>query len=86
LGISVDDVDSHAEFCDSEEFKFLLLADTTGAVSKSYGYWLGYMSLRHTYIVDPDGILRATFTGVNPSIHSQEVLASLDELQGNGNG
>lgn len=81
LGISVDDVDSHAEFCDSEGLKFPLLADTTGSVSKSYGSWLGYMSLRHTYIVDPDGILRATFTGVNPSFHSREVLASLDELQ-----
>lgn len=81
LGISVDDVDSHAEFCDSEGLKFPLLADTTGAVSKSYGSWLGYMSLRHTYIVDPDGVLREIFTGVNPSIHSQEVLARLDELQ-----
>ncbi|HIK32665.1 MAG TPA: peroxiredoxin [Oscillatoriales cyanobacterium M59_W2019_021] len=84
LGISVDDVDSHAEFCDSEGLKFPLLADTTGAVSKAYGSWLGYMSLRHTYIVDPDGILRAIFTGVNPSIHSQEVLARLDELQRDG--
>jgi thioredoxin-dependent peroxiredoxin len=80
LGISVDDVDSHAEFCDSEGLKFPLLADTTGAVSKSYGSWLGYMSLRHTYIVDPDGVLREIFTGVNPSFHSQEVLARLDEL------
>lgn len=84
LGISVDDVDSHAEFCDSEGLKFPLLADTTGEVSKAYGSWLGYMSLRHTYIVDPDGILREIFTGVNPSVHSQEVLARLDELQQNG--
>lgn len=84
LGISVDDVDSHAEFCDSEGLKFPLLADTTGAVSKAYGSWLGYMSLRHTYIVDPDGILRAIFTGVNPSVHSQDVLARLDELQRDG--
>lgn len=81
LGISVDDVDSHAEFCDSEGLKFPLLADTTGQISKAYGSWMGYMSLRHTYIVDPDGILRATFLGVRPAIHSKEVLAKLDELQ-----
>lgn len=81
LGISVDDVDSHAEFCDSEGLKFPLLADTEGRVSKAYGSWMGYMSLRHTYIIDPDGVLRATFLGVRPAIHSKEVLAKLDELQ-----
>jgi peroxiredoxin Q/BCP len=81
LGISVDDVKSHAEFCDAEGLKFPLLADTTAAVSKAYGSWLGYMALRHTYIVDPNGILREIFLGVNPAIHSQEVLTKLDELQ-----
>jgi thioredoxin-dependent peroxiredoxin len=84
LGISVDDVDSHAEFCDAEGLKFPLLADVDGTVSKAYGSWLGYSSLRHTYIVDPEGTLRAIFTGVKPVIHSQEVLAKLDELQAHG--
>ena len=81
LGVSVDDVDSHAEFCDSEGLSFPLLADTDGSVSKVYGSWLGAMSLRHTYLIDPDGILREIFLGVRPSIHSQEVLARLDELK-----
>jgi thioredoxin-dependent peroxiredoxin len=81
LGISADDVDSHAEFCDSEGLTFPLLADTTGTVSKAYGSWLGYVSLRHTYIIDPDGIMREQFLGVRPAIHSTEVLARLDELQ-----
>ncbi|MBC7969492.1 MAG: peroxiredoxin [Verrucomicrobia bacterium] len=81
LGISVDSVDSHAEFCDSEGLKFPLLADTDGSVSKRYGSWMGVVALRHTYVIDPNGILRSTFTGVNPAIHSTEVLAKLDELQ-----
>jgi peroxiredoxin Q/BCP len=81
LGVSVDDVDSHAEFCDSEGLKFPLLADTTGDVSKSYGSWLGSMSLRHTYLIDPQGVLKERFLGVRPAIHSAEVLARLDELQ-----
>lgn len=80
LGISVDDVDSHREFCDSEGLKFPLLADVDGSVSKAYGSWLGTMSLRHTYLIDPQGILRETFLGVRPVIHSQEVLARLEEL------
>jgi thioredoxin-dependent peroxiredoxin len=81
LGISADSVDSHAEFCDSEGLKFPLLADEDGAVSKAYGSWVGFLSMRHTFIIDPDGILQAQFTRVSPSIHSQQVLTKLRELQ-----
>lgn len=81
IGVSADDVDSHAEFCDSEGLKFPLLADTTGAVSKAYGSWMRFISVRHSFIIDPQGILRETFVKVNPAIHSKEVLARLEELQ-----
>ncbi|NET08581.1 MAG: peroxiredoxin [Merismopedia sp. SIO2A8] len=81
LGISVDDVNSHADFCDSEGLRFPLLSDADGTVSKAYGSWLGLNALRHTYIVDPEGIMKARFLGVNPSAHSREVLQTLDELQ-----
>ncbi|HAG82236.1 MAG TPA: peroxiredoxin, partial [Cyanobacteria bacterium UBA12227] len=81
LGVSADDVESHAEFCDSEGLKFPLLADIDGSVSKAYGSWMGFVSLRHTFIIDPNGILREIFLGVRPAIHSTEVLARLDELQ-----
>jgi peroxiredoxin Q/BCP len=80
IGVSVDDVDSHREFCDEEALKFPLLADTTGKVSKTYSSLLAGRSLRHTYIIDPDGILRERFLGVAPAIHSQEVLETLDQL------
>ncbi|MDB9421586.1 peroxiredoxin [Microcystis aeruginosa] len=83
LGVSADDVDSHAEFCDSEGLKFPLLADATGDVSKAYGSWMGYVSLRHTYLIDPQGILKEIYLGVNPAIHSAEVLARLEQLQAN---
>ncbi|BAY22433.1 alkyl hydroperoxide reductase/ thiol specific antioxidant/ Mal allergen [Calothrix sp. NIES-2100] len=81
IGVSADDVDSHAEFCDSEGLKFPLLADTTGAVSKAYGSWIRAVSMRHSFIIDPQGILRETFVKVNPNIHSKEVLARLEDLQ-----
>lgn len=81
LGISVDDVDSHREFCDSEGLKFPLLADTDGKVSKAYGSWLGTMSLRHSYLVDPDGVLRKVYLGVRPNTHSQELLTDIDQFQ-----
>ncbi|MDJ0511633.1 MAG: peroxiredoxin [Crocosphaera sp.] len=80
LGVSVDDVDSHQEFCDAEGLKFPLLADITGAVSKTYGSLLSGMSLRHTYLIDPNGILRERFLGVRPAIHSTEILTRLEQL------
>lgn len=81
LGVSADDVGSHEEFCDAESLVFPLLSDPDGEVSKAYGSWMKPMSMRHTYLIDPDGILKERFLGVRPAIHSQEVLARLDELQ-----
>jgi thioredoxin-dependent peroxiredoxin len=81
VGVSADTVDSHAKFCDSEGLKFPLLADTDGKISRIYGSWLGVFSMRHSFIIDPKGILRATFTSINPSSHSKEVLTTLDKLQ-----
>lgn len=81
IGVSADSVDSHAEFCDSEGLKFPLLSDPEGKVSKAYGSWLGFISLRHSFLIDPQGILRERFVDVRPASHSQEVLARLDELQ-----
>jgi thioredoxin-dependent peroxiredoxin len=81
LGVSADDVDVHVKFCDSEGLEFPLLADVDGAVSKAYGSWLAPYSMRHSFLIDPEGILRHAFVAVRPSIHSKEVLAKLDELQ-----
>jgi thioredoxin-dependent peroxiredoxin len=81
IGISVDSVDRHAEFCDSEGLKFPLLADEEGSTSKAYGSWMNFFSMRHSFIVDPEGILQETYVKVRPSVHSQEILARLDELQ-----
>lgn len=81
IGVSADDVQSHEAFCDATGVEFPLLADTDGSVSKAYGSWLGIRSLRHTYLIDPDGMLREIFLGVKPPIHSRQVLARLDELQ-----
>ncbi|MEW6497503.1 MAG: peroxiredoxin [Cyanobacteriota bacterium] len=81
LGVSADEVESHAEFCDSEGLKFPLLSDVGGKVSKAYGSWIGFVSMRHTFIIDPEGILREIFLDVRPPVHSTEVLARLAQLQ-----
>lgn len=81
LGISADAIATHAEFCESEGLKFPLLADTEGRVSRAYGSWLSPFSLRHSFVIDPQGILRERFVQVRPAIHSTEVLNRLEELQ-----
>lgn len=82
VGVSADSVNTHAEFCSAEGLRFPLLADEDGSVSKAYGSWMGYLSMRHTFIIDPDGILRERLVKVSPAVHSTEVLERLTELQG----
>ena len=81
VGISADNPESHAEFCGSEGLAYPLLSDPGGTVSKSYGSWIAPFSQRHTFVIDPDGILRARFVAVRPSGHSHEVLDTLKSLQ-----
>ena len=81
VGISADNPESHAEFCGSEGLAYPLLSDPGGSVSKSYGSWIAPFSQRHTFVIDPDGILRARFVAVRPSGHSHEVLDTLKCLQ-----
>ena len=81
VGISADDADSHASFCGSEGLAYALLSDPGGLVSQRFGSWLPPYSQRHTFLIDPAGILRARWSGVNPSRHSAEVLAELQRQQ-----
>jgi peroxiredoxin Q/BCP len=81
VGISADSADSHAEFCGSEALAYPLLSDQGGRVSKAYGSWMAPFSQRHTFLIDPEGTLRALWVGVRPLGHSQEVLTTLRERQ-----
>ena len=85
LGVSVDSMDSHKKFCTKEGLNFKLLADTDGRVSREYGSLtnLGVtkFSARHTFLIDPSGRVAKTYSSVDPSRHSEEVLAALDQLQ-----
>jgi peroxiredoxin Q/BCP len=82
VGISADDPEAHLSFCGSEGLAYPLLSDPGGAISRRYGSWLAPFSARHTFLIDPDGVLRASWVAVRPSGHSQEVLAELVRLQG----
>jgi peroxiredoxin Q/BCP len=85
LGVSVDSVDSHKQFCAKEGLNFKLLSDTTHQVAKAYGSVMNFgvteVAARNTFIIDPQGKIVRNYTSVNPNQHSAEVLAALDELQ-----
>lgn len=81
VGISADDPEEHAAFCGEEGLTFPLLSDPGGQVSRRYGSWIAPYSQRHTFLIDPQGQLRSRWVAVQPLRHSQEVLATLEQLQ-----
>ena len=81
VGISADSVDDHASFCSSEGLDFPLLSDPDGTVSKAYGSWMAPYSLRHTFLIDPNGKMQKRWVAVRPSGHAQEVLDELINQQ-----
>ena len=81
IGISADSVDDHVSFCESEGLSFPLLSDPDGTVSKAYGSWMAPYSLRHTFLIDPEGVLRERWVAVRPNGHALEVLDSLVTFQ-----
>jgi peroxiredoxin Q/BCP len=85
LGVSLDSVDSHKKFCTKEGLNFKLLADRDGKVSEEYGsltnLGVAKFAARNTFLIDPSGKVRKAYTRVDPSRHSEDVLAALDRLQ-----
>lgn len=78
VGVSVDSTDSHKEFCAKESLTFKLLADTDKKVVDQYGSLSPRgIASRNTFLIDPSGKITKVWTGVNPSKHSEEVLAAL---------
>jgi thioredoxin-dependent peroxiredoxin len=85
VGVSVQDEATHQKFCAKEGLSFKLLADTKYEVSSSYdslvNLGVAKLSARHTFLIDPHGVVRKVYLNVNAEKHSAEVLADLSQLQ-----
>jgi peroxiredoxin Q/BCP len=85
LGVSLDSVDSHKQFCAKEGLNFKLLADPDHKVTSQYGSLTNFgvvkFAARHTFIIDPQGRIAKAYTSVDPTRHSNEVLTALAQLQ-----
>ena len=90
LGVSVDTVKSHQEFCTKDGLHFKLLADPDTKVvaqSGSLGDYMGFkIAKRNTFLINPEGKIAKEWIGVDPSHHSEEVLAAINQLQKSSSG
>src|SRR5215469_3861573 len=84
LGVSMQGEKSHQAFCAKESLTFKLLADTSREVSGKYdsvmNFGVAKLSARHTFLIDPNGVVRRVWTSVDVKTHSDEVLRAIDEL------
>jgi len=85
VGISTDNSKSHLGFSEKQSLPFTLLADPQGKASAAYGalFKLGPVKFckRHSFIIDPTGKIAKIYRSVLPSLHSQELLQELHNLQ-----
>src|SRR6185312_8999755 len=85
VGVSVDTTGSHKEFCAQQGLTFKLLSDTEKKVVSQYGSLreMGgtQIASRNTFLINPEGKIVKVWTGVNPRVHSEEVLAALSGME-----
>jgi peroxiredoxin Q/BCP len=87
LGVSLDDVKSHADFAEKYHVPFALLSDHDQTAAKEYGVLtfsqkmnLSYAK-RETFLIDPQGRIAKHYEDVDPKANSAQVLADLSALK-----
>ncbi len=85
LGVSLDDVDSHAEFAEKYHVPFRLLSDAKGETARAYGVLTARAGVqyakRETFLIDPQGKVARRYVDVDPQQNSKQVLADLAALR-----
>jgi thioredoxin-dependent peroxiredoxin len=88
LGVSPDDVDSHARFAGKYDLPHRLLADPDREAIQAYAAW-GVKKMygkeyegviRSTVLVAPDGTVAAVWPKVQPKKHADAVLQAIRDL------
>lgn len=86
LGVSLDTVDSHKQWCTKDSFTFKMLADPNHKVVDEYGVPLmnhegsSYAS-RDTFLISPDGKIMKMWQVKDIQGHSAEVLSTLQSMK-----
>lgn len=82
IGISKDTVTKHDKFRDKHDLKVILASDADGDVTERFGAWVEkkmygktYMGIeRSTFVINPDGTLKAIWRKVKVPGHVDAVL------------
>ena len=85
VGVSLDDVKSHAEFAAKYHVPFPLLADADRTVATSYGVLTSTVGVhyakRTTFLINPQGKIAKVYADVDPEKNSAQVLSDLTALK-----
>jgi peroxiredoxin Q/BCP len=85
FGVSIDPAKSHAKFIKKHALPFPLLVDETQEIVNAYGVWVEksmygktYLGTeRSTFVIGPEGKIKAILRKVKPVEHVEQLLAAL---------
>jgi peroxiredoxin Q/BCP len=88
IGISADSIASHQKFIQKHGLGVMLLSEPDHQVLEAYGVWAKkkmagreYMGIvRSTFLIDPNGVIRKTWSKVKVKGHAAGVLEALKEM------
>ena len=82
FAISVDSVDSQAEFVKQYEIPDVHLSDPKKIACKKYaGTNIAGLAKRSTFVIDKNGVIYDVMREINVSSHGQEILDSLNKIK-----
>jgi peroxiredoxin Q/BCP len=87
LGASFDTMEDNRQFATDQRFPFRLLSDTDRAVGGAYGVvrragdQYAAFALRHSFLIDPEGVIAKVYDVADVKAHAGEVLADLERIR-----
>ena len=85
IGMSADSPKKQKNFCDKQEFQYLMLCDEKKDTLKAYKTWVPkkmygreYEGIaRCTYVIDENGVIEKAYPKVNVKKHAKDILHEL---------
>ena len=82
FAISVDSVESQAEFVKEYEIPYVHLSDPKKIACKKYsGTNIAGLAKRSTFVIDKKGIIKDVIREINVASHGNEILDSLNKIK-----
>jgi thioredoxin-dependent peroxiredoxin len=87
LGASFDTPEENRAFADAQRFPFALLSDVDRSVGRQYGVArpdgdrFAEYPMRHSFLIDPAGVVRRAYDVTDVAGHAAAVLADVEALR-----